>query len=84
MSGEFDSRKDSQSIKFEPRPRILVNLRIREFRQKMRFKKKKKKKKCMHVYLLNACKSDLKENLFDFYVESIAFRVQIYMNVTSI
>ena len=81
MSGEFDSRKDSQSIKFEPRPRILVNLRFREFRQKMRFKKKKK---CMHVYLLNVCKLDLKENLFDFYVESIAFRVQIYMNVTSI
>ena len=30
MSGEFDSRKDSQSIKFERRPRILVKLDFRE------------------------------------------------------
>ena len=31
MSGEFDSRKDSQSIKFEQRPRIFVKLGFREF-----------------------------------------------------
>ena len=30
MSGEFDSRKDSQSTKFEQRPRIFVNLSFRE------------------------------------------------------
>ena len=30
MSGEFDSRKDSQSTKFERRPRILVKLSFRE------------------------------------------------------
>ena len=34
----------------------------------------------MQIYLLNACE----ENLFDFYVESIAFRIKILMNVTSI
>ena len=30
MSGEFDSRKDSQSTKFEQRPRIFVKLGFRE------------------------------------------------------
>ena len=30
MSGEFDSRKDSQSTKFEQRPWILVKLSFRE------------------------------------------------------
>ena len=29
------------------------------------------------VYILNACKLDLKENLFHFFVESIAFRIKI-------
>ena len=30
MSGEFDSRKESQSTKFERRPQIFVNLSFRE------------------------------------------------------
>ena len=30
MSGEFDSRKESQLTKFEPRPQIMVNLSFRE------------------------------------------------------
>ena len=30
MSGEFDSRKDSQSTKFEQKPRIFVKLSFRE------------------------------------------------------
>ena len=30
MSGELDSRKDSQSRKFGQRPQILVKLRVRE------------------------------------------------------
>ena len=30
MSGEFDSRKDSQSTKFERRPQISVKLSLRE------------------------------------------------------
>ena len=30
MSGKFDSRKDSQSIKLERRPQILVKLSFRE------------------------------------------------------
>ena len=30
MSGEFDSRKDLQSIKFEQRPQIFVKLSFRE------------------------------------------------------
>ena len=30
MSGEFDSRKDSQSTKFEQRPQIFVKLSFRE------------------------------------------------------
>ena len=30
MSGEFDSRKDSQSAKFERRPQIFVKLSFRE------------------------------------------------------
>ena len=32
MSQEFDSRKDSQSTKFEGRPQIFVNLSFRELR----------------------------------------------------
>ena len=32
MSGEFDSRKDSQSTKFEQRPQIFVKLSFRELR----------------------------------------------------
>ena len=31
MSGEFDSRKDSQLTRFEQRPQILVKLSLREF-----------------------------------------------------
>ena len=31
MSGEFDSRKDLQSTKFEQRPQIFVKLSVREF-----------------------------------------------------
>ena len=30
MSGEFDSRKDSQSTKFEQRPQIFIKLSLRE------------------------------------------------------
>ena len=30
MSGEFDSRKDSQSTKFEQRPQIFVKLSFRK------------------------------------------------------
>ena len=30
MSGEFDSRKDLQSTKFEQRPQIFIKLRFRE------------------------------------------------------
>ena len=30
MSGEFDSRKDSQSTKFEQRSQIFIKLRFRE------------------------------------------------------
>ena len=30
MSGEFNSRKDSQSTKFEQRPQIFVKLSFRE------------------------------------------------------
>ena len=32
MSGEFDSRKDSQPKKFEQRPEIFVKLSFRELR----------------------------------------------------
>ena len=38
----------------------------------------------MQTYLLNACKLDGEENLFDFYVESIAFSFKILINITSI
>ena len=31
MSGDFDSRKDSLSTKFERRPRIIVKLSLKEF-----------------------------------------------------
>ena len=30
MSGEFDSRKDSHSTKFEQKPRIFVKLNFRD------------------------------------------------------
>ena len=30
ISEEFDSRKDSQSTKFEPRPQIFIKLSFRE------------------------------------------------------
>ena len=33
---------------------------------------------------LNACKLYCEENPFDFYVESIAFRIKILINITSI
>ena len=32
MSGEFDSRNDLQSTKFEQRPQIFVKLKFRELR----------------------------------------------------
>ena len=32
MSGGFDSRKDSQSAKFKPRPQIFLKLSFRELR----------------------------------------------------
>ena len=32
MSGGFDSRKDSQSIKFEGRPQTFIKLKFREIR----------------------------------------------------
>ena len=38
----------------------------------------------MQIYPLNACKIDREENLFDIYVESIAFRIRILIDVTSI
>ena len=34
------------------------------------------------IYLLNASKFDLEESLFDFYLDSIAIRIRILMNVT--
>ena len=37
MSGEFDSRKDSQSEKFERRPRIFVKLNFRKLRDSKLF-----------------------------------------------
>ena len=37
----------------------------------------------MQICPLNACKLDWEENLFDFYVESLAFRIKILINVTS-
>ena len=40
------------------------------------------KKAISEIYLLNACKLDWEENLFDFYVESIAFRIKILINKT--
>ena len=34
------------------------------------------------IYLLNACRLDWEANLFDFYEESIAFRIKILISVT--
>ena len=34
------------------------------------------------IYLLNACKLDREVNLFDFFLESIALRIKILINVT--
>ena len=33
-------------------------------------------------YTLNACKLDLEENIFDLYVEPIAFKIKILITVT--
>ena len=38
----------------------------------------------IQIYPLNACKLDWEENFFNFNVESIAFRIKILINVTSI
>ena len=38
----------------------------------------------MQIYLWNACKLDWEENLFDLYVESIAFRIKIFISLLSI
>ena len=32
-------------------------------------------------YTLNACKLDWEENIFDFYVEPIAFKIRILINI---
>ena len=37
----------------------------------------------MQICLLNTCKLDWEKNLFNFYVESIAFRIKILINITS-
>ena len=34
------------------------------------------------IYLLDACKLNWEDNLFDFYVDSIAFRIRILIKVT--
>ena len=34
----------------------------------------------IQIYPLNACKLALEENFFDFYVKSIAFRIEILIN----
>ena len=39
------------------------------------------KKSCLK-YTLNACKLDWEENIFDFDVEAIAFKIKILINVT--
>ena len=39
-------------------------------------------KKTLQIYALNACKLDWEENLFNFYVDSTAFRIKILINVT--
>ena len=39
------------------------------------------KRSCLK-YTLNACKLDWEENIFDFYVESIAFKIKILINLT--
>ena len=38
---------------------------------------------CLASFLLNACKLHWKGDLSDFYVESIAFRINILINATS-
>ena len=43
MSGEFDSRKDSLSTKFERRPRIFVKLSFRDTHENIKHMKIKKK-----------------------------------------
>ena len=40
------------------------------------------KKVMSEIYLLNACKLDREVNLFDFFLESIALRIKILINVT--
>ena len=42
------------------------------------------KKAMSEIYLLNACKLDWEENIFVSYVESIAVRIKILINVTLI
>ena len=39
------------------------------------------KRSCLK-YTLNACKLHLEENIFDFYVEPIVFKIKILINVT--
>ena len=39
------------------------------------------KRSCLK-YTLNACKLDWEENIFDFYVEPIAFKIKILVNIT--
>ena len=38
------------------------------------------KRSCLK-YALNACKLDWEENIFDFYVEPIAFKIRILINI---
>ena len=41
-----------------------------------------RKEVMFEIHLSNACKLSWEVNLFDFYVESIAFRIKILTNVT--
>ena len=62
---------------------ISIKLKIFRSDRKKRPNSVDRWKKTMpEIYLLNASKFDLEESLFDFYLDSIAIRIRILMNVT--
>ena len=58
----------------------IQQISIQEWQEKRRNSVDRQIKTMSKIYRLNACKLDWEENLFNFYVESIVFRITIVIN----
>ena len=58
----------------------IQQISIQEWQEKRRNSVDRQIKTRSKIYRLNACILDWEENLFNFYVESIVFRIKIVIN----